>query len=86
MKSILRTLLMIGILWSLGLVWRLTIQPAVLLDAVLPPRLLKDTSLEERQEITHNLRRVSRPSVVSWLGALASIGLSGAALRLHARA
>lgn len=85
MKAILRILLMIGILWSLGLVWRLTIQPAFLLDAVVPPRLLKDTSLEERQEITHHLRRVSRPSAVSWMGALAIVGLSGAALRLTAR-
>jgi hypothetical protein len=69
MKGALRAIAAIGILWMAALTFERTIIPHVMLDAILPERILRQTTPEERQEITERLKKHQAAGILSWLGA-----------------
>jgi hypothetical protein len=81
MKTSLRLLALIGLLWLGCLIGQQVIRPAVMLDAIVPPDLLRQTTPEQRTYMVQRLQMSYKPRFLSWIGAVAVIVLSSFALR-----
>ena len=77
MKKSLYLILVVGACWIAALAMQSEVMPHILLDAILPPRILELTTLEERMEIATALRKNFSPSIFSWIGAWSICGLAG---------
>jgi hypothetical protein len=82
MKVALKMLVLTGILWLVALAFQSRVTPAVMLDAVVPPKVLATMTPEERIQIQEQLRRASTPGYLSWVGAAAVLILSVTALKM----
>src|SRR5690606_6121652 len=85
MKKTLILLIIIGICWFVGLMMQVIAMPYFYLDVILPPRVLEDTTPEERTEIVQRLRSISTPNFISWLGAISIIILSSCGFLIQRR-
>lgn len=80
MKNTLRLLVLVGFAWLGGLIIQRSIVPHIMLDAVLPQRVMMETTSGERMDIADRLASMYGPSFYSWIGALLVIALSSYAL------
>jgi hypothetical protein len=81
LRDILRALFAIGFVWFAVLLCQYLLLPSLAIDAVVTPSALNRITAEEKTQIRENIRRVSVPGLLSWLGAVAAMVLSRMALR-----
>lgn len=81
MKNSLRLIITLSLCWIIALVLLRSVAGPLLLDVILPPRVLTATTPEERQEIAERLRESSNPSVLLWVPPVAIMLLGIYALR-----
>jgi hypothetical protein len=82
-KNVLRVIIVLSLLALAGLAFRAVIPRVVLLDFVLPPRVLANTTTEERNQITARLSASHRPSFLAWIPPIGILLLSSYALALE---
>ena len=81
MKNSLRLIVTLSLCWIIVLVLLRSVAGPLLLDFILPPRVLTATTPVERQEIAERLRESSNPSVLLWILPVAILLLGIYALR-----
>jgi hypothetical protein len=86
MKKTFWMILFVGVCWLIALAMQAEVTPHIMLDAILPPRILESTTPEERMEIAAALREHFPPSILSWIGACGICGLSVYGLWTSSRA
>jgi len=80
-KNSLRLIVTLSLCWIIVLVLLRSVAGPLLLDFILPPRVLTATTPVERQEIAERLRESSNPSVLLWILPVAILLLGIYALR-----
>jgi hypothetical protein len=83
-QNILRIIIALSLLVLMGFAFRAAeISGHVLLDFVLPPRVLANTTTEERTQIVDRLGASHRPSFLAWIPPIGILLLSSYALSLE---
>ncbi len=80
MKTAIRYIIAICVVWMLALAIRATTARHKLLDAVLPARVLAEATPDERQHIVDRLTSSRRPSELAWVPPVAILLLGSYAL------
>ena len=83
MQNILRIIIALSLMALTGLAFRAEFSGHVLLDVVLPPRVLANTTAEERNEIVDRLSASHRPSILTWIPPIGVLLLSSYALSVE---
>ena len=87
MKNALRLIIAIALLWIVGLMVRSSAGYGhILLDHVLPERVLAQTSADERITIAERLSHRGKPKVISWIAPVAILLLASYTLLAANRA
>jgi hypothetical protein len=76
MKPTFWIILLISACWIAALFMQSQVVPYLMLDSILPPRILDLTTHDEQAKIAATLKKQYPPSILSWIGACSVFSLS----------